>query len=78
MKRGMLWLDNDPKTDLKTKIEKAADYYAKKYGTRPDLCFVHPSMTANGIAQVSGIEIRIRRVIMPHHFWIGVNTDSEQ
>jgi len=44
MHSGMLWFDNDPKTALTTKIEKAAGYYRQKYGRNPDLCLVHPSM----------------------------------
>ena len=44
MDTGMLWFDNDPRKDLNTKINLAADYYFKKYGRKPDLCFVHPSM----------------------------------
>jgi hypothetical protein len=52
MKIGMLWFDNDPKADLKVKIERAASYYSKKYGQAPNLCFIHPSMVqvanANG------------------------------
>jgi hypothetical protein len=44
MNTGMLWFDNDPKADFNTKINRATDYYLKKYGQRPDLCYVHPSM----------------------------------
>jgi hypothetical protein len=47
MNIGMLWFDNDPKVNLDTKIERAALYYAKKYGKNPTLCFVHPSMLVN-------------------------------
>ncbi len=55
MKIGMLWFDNDPKADLKVKIERAASYYSKKYGQAPNLCFVHPSMTpATNPAQFAG------------------------
>lgn len=50
MNIGMLWFDNDPKVNLDTKIERAALYYAKKYGKNPTLCFVHPSMLANSAA----------------------------
>jgi hypothetical protein len=46
MNIGMLWFDNDPKVNLDSKIERAAIYYAKKYGKNPTLCFVHPSMLA--------------------------------
>ena len=44
MNIGMLWFDNDPKTGLDKKIERAAAYYRTKYGRTPTLCFVHPSM----------------------------------
>ena len=46
MNVGMLWFDNDPKSNLDAKIERAADYYRGKYGKVPTLCFVHPSMLA--------------------------------
>jgi len=44
MNVGMLWFDNDSKTDLNGKIERAAVYYRTKYGRVATLCFVHPSM----------------------------------
>ena len=47
---GMLWFDNDKKTDLTTKVSRAAEYYQKKYGQMPNLCFVNPaSLNGNGI-----------------------------
>lgn len=70
---GMLWFDNDPKTDLSTKIHQAAVYYQKKYGCMPDLCFVHPSMLkAAPLSPPRGIEIRANRVVLPHHLWLGI------
>jgi hypothetical protein len=44
MNIGMLWFDNDKMMDLNTKIERASNYYLKKYGKSPTLCYVHPSM----------------------------------
>jgi len=72
MKIGMLWFDNDPNTELDAKIQKAAAYYAKKYGHAPTTCFVHPSMT-NGAAKPGAIEIRTSNGILPNHFWLGRN-----
>ena len=46
MNIGMLWFDNDPRVGLELKVARAADYYCTKYGRKPDLCFVHPSMLA--------------------------------
>ena len=41
----MLWFDNRP-APLAEKVRRAADYHAKKYGKRPNLCLVHPAMMA--------------------------------
>ncbi len=72
MRTGMLWFDNDPKTDLMTKVSQAAIYYQKKYGARPDLCFVHPTMYSEGAENANGIEVRSNRMIRPNHLWIGL------
>jgi len=72
MKTGMLWFDNDPKTDLPTKISRAAAYYQKKYGQMPDICFVHPTMVGGSAVKSLGIEVRPTRQVLPHHLWLGV------
>jgi hypothetical protein len=72
MKTGMLWFDNDPKTDLPTKISRAAAYYQKKYGKLPDICFVHPTMITNASLKARGIEVRSTRQVLPHHLWLGI------
>ena len=72
MKTGMLWYDNDNKSDLPTKIERAAAYYQKKYGKRPDLCFVHPTMVGATLAATHGIEVKTTRHILPNHLWMGI------
>ena len=63
MKIGMLWYDNDPKKTLEAKIQGAVEYYAKKYGKTPNLCYVHPLMLVNGTVTSNGIEIRARNPI---------------
>jgi len=72
MKTGMLWFDNDPKTDLPTKISRAAAYYQKKYGQMPDVCFVHPTMMGGASLKPQGIDVRPTRQVLPHHLWLGV------
>jgi hypothetical protein len=80
MNAGMLWFDNDPKTALTAKIERAVDYYRHKYGRDPNLCLIHPSMVENP-ASVSGagenpkigkIVVRPYRPVLPGHLWIGI------
>ncbi len=75
MNVGMLWFDNDTKSEIKTKIKRAAVYYQKKYGQFPNLCYVHPSMVNGDSVKAEGIEIRTTRSVLPHHFWIGVYSE---
>jgi hypothetical protein len=76
MNVGMLWFDNDPRTALKAKVERAADYYRQKYGLAPDLCLVNPSMLGDPRPELvearSGkVAVRPNRAIQPGHLWIG-------
>jgi len=88
MNAGMLWFDNDPKTALTAKIERAVTYYQKKYGRKPNLCLIHPSALngetpedgkpalpeghRDGVSRAEGITIRPYRPVLPGHLWIGV------
>ena len=77
MNEGMLWFDNDVKTALKVKVERAVDYYQHKYGLKANLCLVHPSMLADSRPEfVEGragkVALRSHRAILPGHLWIGV------
>jgi hypothetical protein len=76
MNTGMLWFDNDPKIDLQTKINKAVDFYQRKYGVHPDLCFVHPTMLKESVVRKNGVEVKPNRRMLPNHFWIGIQEAS--
>ena len=80
MNIGMLWFDNDPKSGMEIKIERAAAYYQGKYGKQPDLCFVHPSMLPVEAGEkpvkpvrAGIVEVRASNTVLPNHFWIGIN-----
>jgi len=73
MNTGMLWFDNNPKTDLSSKIVQAAAYYQKKYGKKPNLCFVHPSLADKNAQCPVGILVKANRLVLPNHLWIGMN-----
>ena len=77
MNSGMLWFDNDPKTELPEKVQKAAVYYRKKYGQAPDICFVNPQMMESKKLKMEKIEVKTSPSIMPHHFWIGSGVNNE-
>ena len=72
MNAGMLWFDNDPKTALAAKIERAADYYRHKYGRDPNLCLIHPSMMDKEQPETGKVTVRPYRPVLPGHLWIGV------
>lgn len=78
MNIGMLWFDNDPKANLKIKIERAASYYQTKYGQSPNVCFVHPSMIQANPEKPAAIEVRTNRSVLPNHFWIGINGNNHK
>lgn len=73
---GMLWFDNDSKSDLLSKVKRAADYYRNKYGQEPNCCFVHPSMIEEKESKSGSIVVFPNSTIIPHHFWIGVQQAS--
>lgn len=73
MNIGMLWFDNDPKTNLEGKVERAAAYYRTKYGHAPNICYVHPSMLQVDPSKAGAVEVRSNKSVLPNHFWIGVN-----
>ncbi|RLC75030.1 MAG: hypothetical protein DRJ03_30935 [Chloroflexi bacterium] len=86
MKAGLLWFDDDPDRTLEDKVLRAAKRYRRKYDRQPNLCFVHPAAfeglpvgrQGNGKVRKAGqVEIRPGHSILPHHFWIGVDEESD-
>ncbi len=78
---GMLWYDNTPGVSLKIRIEKAADYYRRKYHQEPNLCLIHPSMLEGekshskgsaDLPQVGSMTVRPYGPVLPGHLWIGI------
>ncbi len=70
---GMLWFDNDPKASLNDKIARAVEHYQKKYGQRPNLCYVHPSMLPEE-SRGGPVEVKTNRFVQPNHLWIGIQS----
>ncbi len=77
MNYGMLWFDNDPKTDLSHKINRAAVYYRRKYGDSPNMCLVNPEMVTKKSEKADGVEIKTSQTILPNHLWIGKNAEQK-
>jgi hypothetical protein len=79
MYEGLLWFDADPKTSLGDKVAGAAKRYQKKYGRKPNLCYVNPLMLPGGNepAEYEGVRLIPRSNVLMHHFWIGVEETAE-
>jgi hypothetical protein len=73
---GMLWFDNDPNTGFNNKLHRAAQYYQKKYGQRPNLCTVHPKMVEKENLGEAELKVETSETILLHHFWIGTVLES--
>jgi len=74
MHTGLLWFDNSNSL-LSVKIQKAYDYYIKKYGRIPDLVLVHPSMLESNDRDgfhMESLRVRAYRPVLPGHIWIGI------
>jgi hypothetical protein len=78
MRTGMLWFDNDKERDVTTKLRRAVDYYKNKYGQYPNLCYIHPSMSLGAPRVVDGVSVASSNMVLPHHFWLGVDDEAEQ
>jgi hypothetical protein len=76
MRVGMLWFDNNQKRDLDAKLEQAIAYYMTKYGKRPTVCYLHPSMLLNARSGSKKVELRESNMILPHHFWLGMGDEE--
>jgi hypothetical protein len=49
------------------------DYYCKKYGRKPDMVLVNPSMLeGKDTPAIDGLTVRPYRPVLPGHIWIGI------
>ncbi|MCP4539058.1 MAG: hypothetical protein GY832_18135 [Chloroflexi bacterium] len=83
MKTGLLWFDDDPLKKLDEKVKRAVAHYQHKYGQAPTLCFVHANVfdgngKKNGVKKAGGVEIRVGRSVLPHHFWLGMAEEKRR
>ena len=74
---GMLWFDNDPKTALASKIDRAAQYYKNKYGQTAEVCLINPKTKGEAEVELPNVEVKTSEMVLPFHFWIGRKTEQE-
>ena len=71
LKEGLLWFDDDPGRDLAQKVGRAARHYRQKFGRKPNVCYVHPSLLEGSSHSVGGVQVASLASILRHHFWVG-------
>lgn len=74
MNTGMLWLDADARRTLEEKVQRAVEYYSKKYGADPDLCLVNTGTFSEEELKIGSVKVQRTRTVLPHHFWVGLST----
>lgn len=72
MNVGMLWFDKDASVRVADRVSKAAEYYHKKYGKQPNICYVHPKLLEDEKLQIDQVMVKTSLTIQPNYFWIGV------
>jgi len=77
METGMLWFDDDGKRALADKVTRAAEYYQKKYGRSPTMCYVHPTALPSDLESAGGVRLRSASTVLVNHLWLGVGEGSK-
>lgn len=72
MREGKLWFDNDKKTTLREKVERAAAHYRKHKKLDPTVCYVNPAALEGVELGETSVEVRSANTVLPHHFWLGI------
>ena len=75
MHSGMLWYDNGPQGPLEDRLQRAVEYYRRKYGRTPTLCLVNPGTIHDTPERLAGVMVRAYAPMLPRHFWIGVEDE---
>lgn len=71
IKEGLLWHDSGSE-DLAWKLARAARRYRDRFGSKPNVCYVHPALLPDGARKVDGILVRPSPRVLRHHFWLGL------
>ena len=67
---GLLWHDGGS-ADLAGTLAQAAKRYHDRFGDKPNVCYVHPTLLPDGDRKVNGILVRSSARVLRHHFWLG-------
>lgn len=81
MRSGLMWLDDDPRKSLDTKVRDAAARYRQRLGQAPRLCLVHAPADAApedareialGADVATAVLVTASRLVPRHCLWLGL------
>ena len=78
MNIGLLWFDNGSQRSLKEKIGNAVNHYTRRFGDKPTVCYMHPDALDADFNSLKGVRLKTATNVLPHHFWVGMETDPQQ
>jgi hypothetical protein len=89
MEIGMMWLMDNSKTAQKKHhglledITTAAEYYLRKYGSKPNAVYANPTnvekeeeMATRSLLKEIGLELVLARNILKGNLWIGIENNE--
>jgi hypothetical protein len=77
MEFGEIYLIENLETGLEEKVRWAAKRFQRKYGHRPTLCALHPSLITGGRRRLNWIKVELRKSLLPNYVWLGIPADME-
>ena len=72
MEFGELFLIEDPHMNLEQRVLWAAERYQRKYGRRPTLCMLHPSLLKGEGRRLGRLRLEAKKSVLPNYLWVGM------
>lgn len=69
---GELVLIEDSRLSVEQRVLWAAGRYQRKYGRKPTLCLLHPSLLNGKRKRVAGLKLEPRKSVLPNYLWVGI------
>lgn len=71
MELGELFYIADTRLNLEERVLWAANRYQKKFGQRPTLVMLHPSLLKAGQRRMGHLRLEAKRSVLPNYLWVG-------
>ncbi len=73
---GWLWFDDDPRTSLEEKVNRAATRYRQRFGRPPRLCYVSQKTLGGQQPALAALQVRGASNVLPGHFLFVVDEQA--